>query len=339
MGILTDKDREFLARACSSAEGARRPPERLGNRPEPTWTALLATEDRELGLELFQPGDSEDAVAKLIGKLGAGAGAGATLYLTVEPKASFDRLPPVTESVRRLGARRVVIGTLDPAPRYRREGVGTLERMGVDVVLADGEEARRCQTILDDYAKCLQRGLAVLRARVEFRSAADGDVDLGFASRPELPRSVDAVICSPGAAPVIPGQVWRVVLDSEGWEEPKERTLVYRSAGGPAVRGTRAIPYREGKPDLGALLRDLASLGLFSVEICGDPGLVRQAVRVGLVDGMIVQLAEDSESARALARAHHVRLTQGGDTIELKLDGARFCDGQNRCLEARVVLC
>lgn len=337
---LREQDRGFLLRSCELVEGAKRPPLKLGLRPEPTWSALLASEDRELASAVFSPGDSTDAVARLMQSFESSALdlSGATLFLTLEPKASFDRLPPFTESIRRLGVKRVVIGTLDPALRYRGEGSRTLERMGVDVVLADGEEARRCQHLLEDYAKWLQRGLAVLRARVELSSVPGGEIDVKFSEESHPYLQADAVICRPGGK-VPSGDAWKVVLDQEGWARPQEKTIIYQTRGALQATGAREIPMRDGSPDLGAILRDLASLGLLSVELCSDTELFRLAIRSGLLDSVVAHFPETGDTLRVLSRAQRVRLSQGNDSLELRLDSARLLDGHNSFLEARVELC
>lgn len=333
MGSFLESDRPFLLLACELAEAAMRPPQHLGQRPEPAWSALLAHEGRELASAAFSPGDSADAVKKLLPEFSAATRPNATLYLTLEPKAGFDRLPPVTENVRRLGVKRVVLGALDPAQRYRGEGYRVMEQMGIDVVLADGEEARRCQHLLDDYAKWLTRGLAVLRAQVELSSDTSGAFDLKFNSSPKSMRA-DAVLCRAGG-PRLDGEAWRVVLDPEGWERPTERNIVYQTAPPTPGPGVRLLPVRDGAPDLGAVLRDLGSLGFLSAELSGDPELFRLALRSGLIDSVTVSFAQSDDSARALSQLGKVRLSDGGTPLELRLNGARLVGGQ---LEAGVEL-
>lgn len=327
-----ESDRSFLMQAYKLAEEAARPPSRLGQRPEAAWAALLASVEKTLASAAFSPGDREDAVRKLLAQHGGPAPAGSTLYLTLEPKAGFDRLPPVTESVRRLGVSRVVIGTLDPAQRYRGEGSRTLEQGGIEVVLADGEEARCCQYLIEDYSKWLSKGLAVLRAQVELASEADGSFDLKF--EPESPAlRTDAVICRAGEK-CPSGDAWKVVLDTKGAERPGEKSLVYQVD---PKSGARPLPMREGAPDLGALLRDLGSLGFLSAELSGDPELFRLAVRSGLLDSVMARFAQAYDSTRALSHLGRVHMRAGGDDpLDLKLNGARLVGER---LEARVELC
>ncbi|MGE3262610.1 MAG: hypothetical protein AB7K68_12585 [Bacteriovoracia bacterium] len=335
MGTFTDQDRVLLAQACRALEGARRPPERLTDQVEASWCALLAEGARSIGVEVFSGGDREDAVSRLVEK--AGEAKEPTLYLTLEPKATFARLPPVTESIRRLGVKRVVIGCLDPAQKLRGEGTTTLERMGVEVVLADGEEARLAQTLLDPYSKWLHKGVATLEARVELHPGTNG-VDLQFSQQDILPSSVDAVIYRAGKVPAQPiGSAWQVVLDAEGWERPAPRRVLYQSNEAPQIPGTRRLAFENGFPDLGALLRDLASLGLLTLELSDDPDLFRLALRFGLIEN----LKFPADTVQALARAEKVRFLQGGTPLELRFDNTRYSElsGPNRYLEARVELC
>jgi pyrimidine deaminase RibD-like protein len=341
MGAFEEQDRHLLNRACDLVQVARRSPRVLGTRIEPSWAALVATASgQELASATFSPGDPEDAVKKLLrapGLEGHDKPESLTLYLTLEPKASFDRLPPVTESIRQLGLRRVVVGTLDPARRHRGEGNRTLERMGVEVVVADGEEARHAQQLLEDYGKWLVRGLAVLRARGEL-FPANGDLALRLAPSKAPAAEPDAVLCLAGKPKPELGNSWAVVLDPDSWERPAERTILYQPQES-AVPGARKLSFRNGLPDLGVLLRDLASLGILSVEISAEPLLFRQALGSGLIDSVLATYSELDSSLRVLSRMDRVQLQDGGDPVELRLGGARLVDEQKRFLEARVELC
>jgi hypothetical protein len=206
-----------------------------------------------------------------------------------------------------------------------------MEQMGIEVALADGEEARECQHLLDDYAKWISRCLAVLRARVEISSDEAGVSDLDFAKAKLLENSIDAVLCRAGG-PMPQGNAWRVVMDPENWERPFERTIIYQTAPPTPGVGVRLLPMRHGAPDLGGMLRDLGSLGFLSIELSEDSELFRLALSSGLIDSVTARF----DSSRALSQLGKVRWSDGGSPLDLRLNGARLIGGQ---LEARVELC
>jgi hypothetical protein len=341
MGEFREQDRSFLVKACELVREAKHPPRKLGLRIEPCWAALVASETGELAHAVFLPGDDKDAVRKLLASyhsLGKSP-ADVTLYLTLEPKAGFDRLPPVTESIRQLGVKRVVVGTLDPAQRYRGEGSRTLERMGIEVVLADGEEARLAQQLLDDYSHWLSRGLAVLRARVELKAVPEGEYDLSLGGDAALPAEADALLVMAGDKKERKGDSWLVVLDRQAWERPTERTILYQSVDSAMVPGARRLPLREDRLDLGALLRDLASLGILTVELGENVSLFRQALEAGLLESVVAHFPENADGISALSRLGRLVLRHGEDLMEVRLGRARLLDEHKGRLEAQVELC
>lgn len=326
--MLREKDREFLLQACAKAEASRQPPSALGLRIEPTWAALLANQERELASAVFVPGEKKDAVAKLLENFRPleHSQEELTLYVTLEPRAGFERLPPVTESVKRLGIKRIVIGAEDPSPRFRGEGCRTLGRMGMEVLLADGEEARRCQLLLEDFAKAVQKGLPVVRVPGALAVSEDGTFDF----RPEAVslKPSDAVIGKDAGE-----EAWLVDLDM-GEKAPvkRRRAIAYRTR---ESAGVRRLPVKNGTVDLGALLRDLCTLGILSVEL-QDPSLFGQALASDLVDTVVARLPDESTN---LSRYENVRFQGPDRALRLRLSGAKLADHDSRYLEARGELC
>lgn len=325
MSLLTQKERDFLLKAVQMAGSSRRPPSKLSNRIEPTWAALLANEEREIASEVFLPGDSEDAVKKILHRFSSfeASHESLTLYLTVEPRAGFERLPPVTESIRKLGIKRVILGAEDPSNRYRGEGRRTLEKMGLQVILADGEVARLCQIFLEDYAKVVQRGLPVIRARGVLSPAASG---LQFQLSPKTKSaSADAIFC--GREDKASSQnSWRVLMGAKKELSEAERTIMYERLEKPVQ-------------DIGAVLRDLAAQGILSVELSGDSELFRMALKARLVDEIKADLPAQDDPNVSLAKVSRVRFVDQGEEIDLALSGVRLVETEDRCLEARVDLC
>jgi pyrimidine deaminase RibD-like protein len=340
VSTLSLQDRAHLRELCSFVQEERRPPLNLGSRPEASWGALLARGSVELGKAIFSPGSEEDAVRALLRILGpAGSNGGdLCLFVSLEPRAVFDRLPPVTESVRRMGVKRIVIGALDPSPRHRGEGWKTLEKNGFDLVLADGEEARECQYLLEDYSKWQQKGIAILSAWAGFERASDGPLCLRVAPSSQLiGPSPDGILCLAGNEQELPNS-WTVILDPESRAAPAARRIIYRPA--PASGGSfRPLMFRDGRMDLGATLRDLAQLGIISVALAPDPQLFRLALEARLVDSLLAMVPERWDSQRLLTELNQVQMAEGGNPLRLRLLGARLLAPTGRALEARVELC
>ena len=327
--MFREKDREYLLQLCKMVDDLRSPPSTIGGRPEPTWAAILASEEKIVASAGFNPGDAKDAVAKILEFFPSGAFPDHTLYLSLEPRAGFERLPPTTESIKRLGPKRVVIGAEDPSPRYRGEGCRTLQRMGVELILADGEEARRCQIALEDYAKAVQRGLPVLRVPGALQAKEEGGYEFRAGSQPADQHRVDAVL---GGNPI--DRAWFIDVDlSPAPPMGGERVISYRPS--PADAKTRRLPMKNGKVDLGGLLRDVCSLGILSVEL-NEASYFGQALAADLVDTVVARLPD---SGSALSRYAKVRFRSSQDEFDLRLSGAKLSDRDARYLEARGELC
>lgn len=310
----------------------RKPPKKLGMKVEPTWAVVLAKGDQQISSATYLPGDSQDAV-RALGSVSNSEGC--TLYLSLEPKAGFDRLPPVTESIRMMGIQRVVLGTLDPFLRYQGEGRSTLERLGLEVLMADGEEARFAQQVVEDYAHWHQRGSrSSLRA---FISVSESEHGVSSVKVEKGNFSSDAVLSHAGYR-VHSKDCWNVILDPECWEKPAEKTILYQPLG-KTIAGARGLPFENGWVDFGALLRDLGSIGILTVELSDDPSLFRQALKSGLLDSVYSQVPESGDPISLLSKFGRGRVSEGGSPIEIQLGDARFLDAQKRSLEARLELC
>jgi diaminohydroxyphosphoribosylaminopyrimidine deaminase / 5-amino-6-(5-phosphoribosylamino)uracil reductase len=78
---------------------------------------------------------------------------GATLYVTLEPCAHQGRQPPCTDAILAAGVGRVVIASEDPSEKASGRGPGILRDDGVEVQLADGEEAAAARLLNQAFRK------------------------------------------------------------------------------------------------------------------------------------------------------------------------------------------
>ena len=91
---------------------------------------------------------------------------GATLYVTLEPCNHHGRTGPCTERILREGIRRVVVGVRDPNPRVVGNGIARLKEAGLEVSLATGPVAARCQALIAPFAKSSIEGVPWVVAKV-----------------------------------------------------------------------------------------------------------------------------------------------------------------------------
>lgn len=337
-----ERDRKFLLDAVLLAESARVPPSVLGSRVEPLWAAILASQERVIQSSVYLPGNRVDAVQEILDKIGAlgPREQDLTLYLTVEPRAIFERLSPVTETIRRLNVRRVIIGAEDPVLRYRGEGIQVMKQMGLQVQLAAGEEARLCQIFLEDYSKALQRNLPFFRAHGEWRTS-DSESFFQISNTID-PKLVDAVI---GRSELFtfpfPESLWKVEVDLLGGAstESKGRVIRYGNAARSDLRGMRGVRVEDGVIDLGKILRDLVKDGLSSVQLISDVLLFEEAVKNKYLDRFTFTGPDIDEKCSILSRLGKVDAVFGHKRFTLKVDSMRIVERSMRYLEAKVELC
>ena len=185
----------------------------------------------------------------------------------------------------------------------------------------------------------MQKGLAVLRVRGELIKSASDEFDLSLNS-PEDTDHPDAILYSPDTELFEKANAWSVILDPEGKvKKPENKSILFQDSEKTMAANSRKIFYRNGRPDLGALLRELAGLGILSVELSKNPQLFKDALSAGLVDSLVVHLPESYDTVQSLARIAKVHFREAGEVMHLKLSGLRLLDGNSRSLVARVELC
>ena len=97
---------------------------------------------------------------------------GRTLYVTMEPPAHYTTLAPMTRPIIDAGISRVVVGALDPDPKYAGEGLQALGDAGVETLHLEHEPSR---LLNEGYATRITKG----RPFVTLKLALSGDGMVG----------------------------------------------------------------------------------------------------------------------------------------------------------------
>ena len=266
--------------------------------PNPAVGAVIVRNGRVLSRGHHHRAGQPHAEIEALRALGNDSRArGATMYVTLEPCSTHGRTPPCTDTLRRAGLARVVIGATDPNPRHAGRGVGILQSAGIKVTTGVlGEDCTRLNRAFNHW---IVHGrpwvIAKAALTLDGRLTRPPDEDRwlsGPAARAHAHRQrarVDAILIGAGTlradnprltvrgvADEAPArQPWRVVLTRGGTLPPdahlftdewRERTLVFR-----------------GK----SLRRVLAELGrrqVTSVLVEGGGKVLGQAFAMGLVN-------------------------------------------------------
>jgi diaminohydroxyphosphoribosylaminopyrimidine deaminase/5-amino-6-(5-phosphoribosylamino)uracil reductase len=288
--------------------------------PNPHVGAVVASGNEVLGVGHHELAGEDHAEVVAIKQAGERA-AGATLYVTLEPCNHDGRTPPCVDAILDAKLARVVIGCLDPNPHVPGGGATRLRAAGVDVKLGVAE--REARALIAPWSKCVTTGLPYvslklalsLDGRIATRTGASKWVT-GSEARAkvhELRSRVDAVAVGIGTVVAddprltvreIPGpSPIRVVFDTRLRIPPSGRLvmsahetptwIVTSLEASAAVEQTltdhgvhvlRAAPSAEGRIDVTAALRTLASLGIVSLMVEGGAELAGSVLASRLAD-------------------------------------------------------
>jgi diaminohydroxyphosphoribosylaminopyrimidine deaminase/5-amino-6-(5-phosphoribosylamino)uracil reductase len=169
MTVTTDTDRAHLRRAIELAENG------MGDvEPNPVVGAVIARDGEVLGEGFHERFGGAHAEVNAIEACGMVDLVGASLYVSLEPCCHEGKTPPCTEAIIQAGIKRVVIASDDPTEKASGRGLGILRDEGIEIVLADGEEATRARLLNQPFRKRARVG----RPWVLFKSAMtlDGKV-------------------------------------------------------------------------------------------------------------------------------------------------------------------
>jgi diaminohydroxyphosphoribosylaminopyrimidine deaminase/5-amino-6-(5-phosphoribosylamino)uracil reductase len=257
-------------------------------RPNPMVGAVLVRDGEIVGEGWHERKGQAHAEANALAAAGDRA-RGSTLYVTLEPCASWGSTPPCARAVIEAGVGRVVIGTRDPNPNAAG-GLEQLRDAGVEVEVADGELGFRARQQIEAWLTWVRKR----RPFVVYKAAAtlDGRLTLpgsrwisGEQSRRlvhELRASVDAVAVGMGTV------------------EADRPALTARDVG--AERQPRRLAFGRGPLPAGVDLElvsgpledelsRLAEEEVQSLLLEGGPTLATSFMRAELIDKLLVFVA------------------------------------------------
>jgi diaminohydroxyphosphoribosylaminopyrimidine deaminase/5-amino-6-(5-phosphoribosylamino)uracil reductase len=247
---------------------------------------------------------------------------GATLYVTLEPCASWGKTPPCVAAIVRSGIRQVIVGALDPSRVNHGKGIRALRQAGIQV---------RTNLLAEDVKKQNEAFFKYVEDRLPFvtlkmAQSLDGKIATSegrsrWISSPTSRRFVhrlraeqDALLIgkntllldNPRLSPYrtvkhfLPGKPWRVVLDAKMEASPKARIFqgnqltflavseknLSRFEKSKGLASCILLPLREqeGQLDVKELLKKLAGLGIAKLLVEGGGELAWSLLRDGLVD-------------------------------------------------------
>ncbi len=249
---------------------------------------------------------------------------GATLYVTLEPCATWQKTPPCAPLIKEKGIREVVVGSLDPNPLNRGKGVRFLRKHGIRVTVGVLESKVREQN--EGFFK----HMTAKRPFVTLKMAQT--LDGKIATRTGLSRWVsspasrkfvhelrakhdavlvgkntflkdDPLLAAPqGSRAALAGRPWKIVMTSASKWSSRARTLkderltiaVFPEKElGLMVKKTETqqgslllLPVREkhGRIDVVHLLERLALLGINNLLVEGGGELAWSFLEAGCVD-------------------------------------------------------
>ena len=291
--------------------------------PNPMVGACVVSKGKLIGSGFHEKFGGPHAEPNVLTKVGKKA-QGATLYVTLEPCATWQKTPPCAPLIKEKGIKEVVIGCLDPNPSNHGKGVRFLRAQGIAVTVGVLEEEVRKQN--EGFFKYIveKRPFVTLKMAqtLDGKIATREGLSRWISSPPsrefvhELRASHDAVLVGKntfyqdnpritlpeGSRALAAGKPWKIVMISaRGWS-PKARifqddrttilvcpekdlkAIVKKTE---ARKGTwMLLPVKEqrGRIEVRELLKKLASLGITKLLVEGGGELAWSFLEAGCVD-------------------------------------------------------
>ncbi|WP_147653466.1 bifunctional diaminohydroxyphosphoribosylaminopyrimidine deaminase/5-amino-6-(5-phosphoribosylamino)uracil reductase RibD [Vulcaniibacterium gelatinicum] len=345
-------DHALMARALRLAERGA-----YSTRPNPMVGCVIAHGDEVVGEGWHRRKGGPHAEVLALAQAGARA-RGATAYVTLEPCSHDGSTGPCADALIAAGVARVVAAMRDPFPQVNGAGFARLQAAGIAV--ESGLMEAQARALNRGFLSRIERGRPWVRvklaASLDGRSAlASGESKWisGVPARRDVQHwraRAGAILTGAGTVLAddpqltvrLPEDVpeWqrefvpplRVVLDpglatvARGRVREGEAPTLYVHA--PDARLPRgfaadhvAVPVREGRFDLGAVLRMLAERGINEVQVEAGATLAGAFVAAGLVDELLLYVAPTLLGAHArplfdgldvatMAERHELRIVE-----------------------------
>jgi len=293
--------------------------------PNPRVGCVLVNNGRRVGSGWHRRTGEAHAEIEALAEAGAAA-RDSTAYVTLEPCSHHGRTPPCADALVAAGVARVVAAMEDPNPKVAGAGLERLRSAGIAVHA--GLMRAEAAALNRGFVSRIARGRPFVRLKTaasmdgatamasgESRwitgEAARRDVQRLRASSGAVMTGVDTVIADDPALTVRDEaldtgglQPLRIIVDSRLRTPPTARILapggrcrVYcvhdheraaiEAAGGEVVR----VAARDGRPDLLAVLEDLAALCINDLLVEAGSTLAGSLLVGGLVDELVIYQA------------------------------------------------
>jgi len=310
-------DHAMMARALRLAERGA-----YTTKPNPMVGCVIAHGDEVVGEGWHERAGEPHAEVHALRNAGERA-KGATAYVTLEPCAHTGRTGPCADALIAAGVSRVIAAMRDPFPQVDGAGFEKLRATGIEV--ASGLMETQARALNRGFLSRVERGRPWLRVKLatslDGRSAlANGESKWisGEASRLDVQHwraRAGAIVTGAGTVladdpaltvrmgddtPFVPPL--RVVLDpglatvARGRvREGDAPTLYLHAPDAKAPRGLQAqhaaVPVRDGRFDLHAVLRLLAEQGVNEIQLEAGATLAGAFLSAGLVDEVLLYVA------------------------------------------------
>ena len=324
MPVIEKDDERFMRMAL--ALGRRN----LGHTwPNPAVGALVVKDGIVVGRGWTQPGGRPHAETQALKRAGKSA-EGATIYVTLEPCSHKSKTPPCADAIVRAGISRVVSAMLDPNPEVAGGGHARLIEQGIRVDVGIGvNEARRVHAgHVRRFTDSRPHVVLKLAVSADEKVAAAGRQPVAISGEAARERvflmrwHYDAILVgigtvladNPALTCRLPGMLEqspiRVVLDSQ-LRAPlashviatmrETPTWVFGGGGASTIaeeilieRGAKVVRVgsKDGRLDLGDVLRVLAGEGITRLMVEGGPTIAASLVKADLIDEAVLLRSE-----------------------------------------------